>query len=58
MTDIHRNGWTKVITDRDQRALFQKTMFFTFEDRLNRVVELLTVCCAVRSLVTSADLTL
>lgn len=43
MIDIHQNGWTKSIFDKDQRELLQKTMFFTFEDRFNALVDLLSV---------------
>jgi hypothetical protein len=41
--DIHTNGWTKNIFDKAQRAVFQKTMFYTFQDRFEALLELLTV---------------
>jgi len=44
MKDIHENGWTKAIYDRDERETYQLTMFYTFEDRFNALQELLMVC--------------
>jgi len=44
MKDIHENGWTKAIFDRDERETYQLTMFYTFEDRFTALQELLMVC--------------
>ncbi|KAH7347092.1 hypothetical protein BKA66DRAFT_371373, partial [Pyrenochaeta sp. MPI-SDFR-AT-0127] len=41
MISVHCNGWTKHIYDKDQRALIQKTMNFSFQERFDAVVELL-----------------
>ncbi|KAF1846363.1 uncharacterized protein K460DRAFT_284401 [Cucurbitaria berberidis CBS 394.84] len=41
MIDVHRNGWTKSIYDKEQRDLLQKTMLFTFKERFDCLVELL-----------------
>jgi hypothetical protein len=43
MIDIHQNGWTKSIFDKDMRELIQQTMFHTFEERFDGVYELLKV---------------
>jgi hypothetical protein len=43
MIDIHRKGWTEDVLDKDERAVYQKTMFYTFQDRFDAVRELLTV---------------
>jgi hypothetical protein len=43
MIDIHHNGWTKPIYDKDMRALIQQTMFMSFKERFDGVHELLMV---------------
>lgn len=40
---VHEHGWTAKINDKNLRDSIQQTMFFTFEDRLNGLLELLTV---------------
>lgn len=47
MIDVHQNGWTKTILDRDQREVIQQTMFDTFEDRFDGVSKLLKVRCCL-----------
>ncbi|KAE8833498.1 hypothetical protein P3342_006767 [Pyrenophora teres f. teres] len=41
MKDIHENGWTKAIYDKDERECYQMTMFYTFSDRFKALHELL-----------------
>ena len=48
MIDIHRNGWTEDIFDKAERASYQKTMFYTFQDRFDAVCELLTVRASLK----------
>jgi hypothetical protein len=43
MIDVHQNGWTKTIYDKEECNLYQKTMFYTFEDRFIAVRDLLAV---------------
>ncbi|KAL6702791.1 hypothetical protein ACN47E_000927 [Coniothyrium glycines] len=43
VVDVHRVGWTKSVYDKDQRKMFQKTMYYTFEERFSMLIELLTV---------------
>ena len=43
MVDIHENGWTAKIKDHTLRTTVQKTMFCTFQDRSNGLVDVLKV---------------
>lgn len=43
MVDIHENGWTVPIYDRELREFVQQTMFFTFQDRFQTLCQLLQV---------------
>lgn len=47
MKDIHENGWTKAIYDKDERECYQMTMFYTFSDRFKALHELLMVCLSI-----------
>jgi hypothetical protein len=41
MVDIHTNGWTKKLFDQRLRDQVQETMFYTFGDRLDALIQLL-----------------
>ncbi|KAA8621384.1 hypothetical protein PtrSN002B_005920 [Pyrenophora tritici-repentis] len=41
MKEIHENGWTKAIYDKDERECYQQTMFYSFADRFTAIHELL-----------------
>jgi hypothetical protein len=43
MVGIHTHGWTKKILEPSLREQIQKTMFCTFKERLDALVELLKV---------------
>jgi len=43
MVDIHQNGWTTKIKDHTLRTTVQKTMFCTFQDRFDGLVDVLKV---------------
>jgi hypothetical protein len=43
MVDLHTNGWGKKILDPALREQVQRTMFFTFEERFEGLVHLLSV---------------
>jgi hypothetical protein len=47
MVEIHTHGWTKKILEPSLREQIQKTMFCTFRERLDALVELLKVCVCI-----------
>jgi hypothetical protein len=42
MVDIHKVGWTKQVFDPKLREQCQKTMFCTFEERFDELIDLFT----------------
>jgi hypothetical protein len=43
MVDVHRNGWRKKVLDAGLREQIQWTMYCTFQERFQGVVNLLSV---------------